>query len=251
MFGCRGETYALFRSIALIINDFVNQNVLMKQIDDLLNTMGRRGFYCSKLITIFWEQSPRLTYQSKYTSLYFALPFVTLFMWLDFQPLNVTNQANPIESCSEFTFQSNGQNANLSLPKFDPALGTLRSVEIMTESMIVADVTEKEVKGSNYALVLSVDLSAQLPNQAKKVHQSSSRFNKSTRDEALQKSGFSETFKDAKQSTEVITTDLDAFVGTGNLDIPLSVDGLINFKDEVSSITSHLKTKVCIKYNYE
>lgn len=223
----------------------------MKQIYDLLYTKSSKGSYCPKLITMFWEQSPRLNYQSKYTLLYFAWPLVTLFMWLDFQPLNLSKQVSPVESCSEFTFQSNGQNASLSLPKFNSSLGTLRSVEIMTESMIMADVEEKVVKGSNYALMLSVDLSAQLPNQAKKVHQSSSRFYKSTRDEAIQKSGFRETFKDAKQSTEVITTGLDAFVGTGNLDIPLSVEGLINFKDEVSSITSNLKTKICIKYTYE
>lgn len=223
----------------------------MKQIYDLLLSKSTRGFYCSKKITTFWEQSNCLYKSSSYSLLFLSLPLATLLMGLNFQPFGVSNQSVLAESCNEFTFKSNDQNASLSLPKFNSALGTLRSVEIMTECMIMADVTEKEVKGSNYALVLSVDLSAQLPNQAKKVHQSSSRFNKSTRDENTQKSGFNESFKDAKQSTEVITDGLDAFTGAGNLDIPLSVAGLINFKDEVSSISSNLKAKICIKYNYE
>jgi len=240
-----------FASIVLIINGFVIKIVLMKQIYDLLLTKSIRGFFCLKNTTIFWEQSNRLMQASRYRLWYLSLPLVTLFMGFNITP-KVESNANVLaESCNEITFQSNDQVANLSLPKFDPTLGTLRSVEIMTECMIMADVSEREVKGSNYALVLSVDLSAQLPNQAKKVHQSSSRFNKSTRDEAMQKNGFSDTFKDAKQSSEVITTGLDAFTGTGNLDIPLSVAGLINFKDEVSSISSNLKAKICIKYNYE
>lgn len=223
----------------------------MKQIYDLLFTKGTREFVCPKNTTIFWEQTNRLMKPSRYRLWYLSLPLVTLFMGFNF----ISNQEPSFnvlaESCNEITFQSNDQVVNLSLPKFNPSLGTLRSVEIMTECMIMADVNEKEVKGSNYALVLSVDLAAQLPNQAKKVHQSSSRFNKSIRDEAIQKNGFSENFKDAKQSSEVITTGLGAFVGTGNLDIPLSVNGLINFKDEVSSISSNLKAKICIKYNYE
>lgn len=223
----------------------------MKQIYDLLLSKSTRGFYCSKKITTFWEQSNHLHKSSSYSLLFLSLPLVTLLIGLNFRPFGGANADSLAESCNEFTFKSNDQDASLSLPKFNPSLGTLRSVEIMTECMIMADVTEKEVKGSNYALVLSVDLSAQLPNQAKKVHQSSSRFNKSIRDEAMQKSGFNESFKDAKQSTEVITSGLDAFTGTGNLDIPLSVAGLINFKDEVSSISSNLKAKICIKYNYE
>lgn len=223
----------------------------MKQTYDMLLTKSIREFFCSKNKTIFWEQSNRLMQASRYRLWYLSFPLVTLFMGFNITP-KVGSNANVLaESCNEITFQSNDQVANLSLPKFDPTLGTLRSVEIMTECMIMADVSEKEVKGSNYTLVLSVDLSAQLPNQAKKVHQSSSRFNKSTRDEAMQKNGFSENFKDAKQNSEVITTGLDAFTGTGNLDIPLSVAGLINFKDGVSSISSNLKAKICIKYNYE
>lgn len=240
-----------FLSISLVINDFVIKIVLMKQIYDLLLTKSTRGFFCPKNTTMFWEQKNHLMKPSPFRLLYLSLPLITLFMGFEFIPNLESSSTVLAESCNEITFQSNDQVANLSLPKFDPTLGTLHRVEIMTECMIMADVSEKEVKGSNYALVLSVDLSAQLPNQAKKVHQSSSRFNKSTRDEAMQKNGFSENFKDAKQSSEVITTGLDAFTGTGNLDIPLSVAGLINFKDEVSSISSNLKAKICIKYHYE
>ncbi|MDX2067889.1 MAG: choice-of-anchor E domain-containing protein [Haliscomenobacter sp.] len=176
-------------------------------------------------------------------------------MWTDLVQKSVDTKANrfivPAETCNEVTFLNNSQTATLSLPKFDPNLGTLRSVEIMTECMIMADVAEKEVKGNNYALMLSVDLTAQLPNQTQKVHQSSAKFNKTVQDEGMQENGFSETFKDSKQSNELITKNLDAFTGSGNLTIPLSVSGLINFKDQVSTITSNLKAKVCIKYNYE
>lgn len=223
----------------------------MKKNDDLLLPKSGGEFYCSKNVTTFWWQSNHLSKPFRYSTLYLSFTLVTLLMGFNFRPIGLESPSSVAESCNEFIFRSNDQHVNLSLPKFDPALGTLRSVEIMTECMIMADVTEKEVKGSNYALVLSVDLSAQLPNQAAKVHQSSSRFNKSIRDEAIQKNGFNESFKDAKQSTEIITSGLDAFTGSGNLEIPLSVAGLINFKDEVSSISSNLKAKICIKYNYE
>lgn len=251
----RLERYVLFLSIVLVINDFVNQNVLMKRNYDLLLAGSRVLKYCPCVITKLWEVSRRNQKMPKHTLLYFALPLVTLFWWTEFAQNNVVTIANrtitTAESCNEVTFLNNSQSATLSLPKFDPTLGTLRSVEIMTECMIMADVAEKEVKGNNYALMLSVDLTAQLPNQAQKVHQSSAKFNKVVRDEGMQQNGFSETFKDAKQSTELITTNLENFRGSGNLNIPLSVNGLINFKDDVSTITSNLKAKICIKYNYE
>lgn len=227
----------------------------MKKNYDLLHAGSEALIYCLKAITKFWDNSPTIQKRPKYPLLYFALPLVTLFLWTDFVQNSVDTQAHrsiaTAETCNEVTFQNNSQTAALSLPKFDPNLGTLRSVEIMTECMVMADVAEKEVKGNNYALMLSVDLTAQLPNQTQKVHQSSAKFNKTVRDEGMQQNGFSETFKDAKQSTELITTNLDAFTGSGNLTIPLSVSGLINFKDEVSTITSNLKAKICIKYNYE
>ncbi len=227
----------------------------MKKNYDLLHAGSEGSKYCLKVITRLWGNSPRIQKKPKHTLLYFALPFVTLFLWTDFVQNSVDTKTNrsiaPAETCNEVTFQNNSQTANLSLPKFDPNLGTLRSVEIMTECMVMADVAEKEVKGTNYALLLSVDLTAQLPNQTQKVHQSSAKFNKTVRDEGMQQNGFSETFKDAKQSTELITTNLEAFTGNGNLAIPLSVSGLINFKDQVSTITSNLKAKICIKYNYE
>lgn len=227
----------------------------MKKNYDLLHIGSGVSKYCSNLITILWDVSRRNQKMSKHTSLYFALPLVTLFSWADFVQNNVVTKANhtitSAESCTEVTFLNNNQSATLSLPKFNPALGSLRSVEIMTECMIMADVAEKEVKGNHYALMLSVDLTAELPNQTQKVHQSSAKFNKTVRDEGMQQNGFSETFKDAKQSTELITTNLEAFTGSGNLAIPLSVSGLINFKDQVSTITSNLKAKICIKYNYE
>lgn len=227
----------------------------MKKNYDLLHAGSEALTYCLKAITKFWDNSPTIQKRPKYPLLYFALPLVTLFLWTDFVQNSVYTQAHrsiaTAETCNEVTFQNNSQTAALSLPKFDPNLGTLRSVEIMTECMVMADVAEKEVKGNNYALMLSVDLTAQLPNQTQKVHQSSAKFNKTVRDEGMQQNGFSETFKDAKQSTELITTNLDAFTGSGNLTIPLSVSGLINFKDEVSTITSNLKAKICIKYNYE
>lgn len=227
----------------------------MKKNYDLLRA-GREGaVYCLKTITMFWDDSPKIPKKTKHTMLFFALPLVTLFLWTDFLQTSVNTTANRsialAETCNEVTFQNNSQTAALSLPKFDPNLGTLRSVEIMTECMVMADVAEKEVKGNNYALMLSVDLMAQLPTQTQKVHHSSAKFNKTVRDEGMQQNGFSETFKDAKQSTELITTNLEAFTGSGNLTIPLSVSGLINFKDEVSSITSNLKAKICLKYNYE
>ena len=227
----------------------------MKKNYDLLHAGSEELEYCLKAITKLRDNSSTIQKKPKHTVLYFALPLVTLFLWTDFVQKSVDTKANrfiaPAETCNEVTFQNDSQTATLSLPKFDPNLGTLRSVEIMTECMVMADVAEKEVKGNNYALMLSVDLTAQLPNQTQKVHQSSAKFNKTVRDEGMQQNGFSETFKDAKQSTELITKNLDAFTGSGNLTIPLSVSGLINFKDQVSSITSNLKAKICIKYNYE
>ena len=227
----------------------------MKKNYDLLHAGSRVLVYCFKSITRLWDNSPRIQQKPKYALSYFALPLVTLFLWTDFVQNSVDTKANhtiaTAESCNEVTFLNNSQPGTLTLPKFDPALGTLRSVEIMTECMIMADVVEKEVKGNNYSLMLSVDLTAELPNQAQKVHQSSAKFNKTVRDEGMQQNGFSEKFKDAKQSTELITTNLAAFTGSGNLNIPLSVNGLINFKDNVSTITSNLKAKICIKYNYE
>lgn len=227
----------------------------MKKNYDLLHAGSEALIYFLKTITKFWDNSPTIQRKPKYSFFYFALPLVTLFLWTDFVHNSVDTKANrsiaPAETCNEVTFHNNSQTAALSLPKFDPNLGTLRSVEIMTECMVMADVAEKEVKGNNYALILSVDLTAELPDQTQKVHQSSAKFNKTVRDEGMQQNGFSETFKDAKQSTELITTNLDAFTGKGNLTIPLSVSGLINFKDEVSTITSNLKAKICIKYNYE
>ncbi|WP_373552247.1 choice-of-anchor E domain-containing protein [Haliscomenobacter sp.] len=227
----------------------------MKKNYDLLHTGSGMLKYCPKAITRLWENSPHHQKMPKGTLLYFALPLVTLFLWTDFVQNSVDTTANRIiatvESCNEVTFLNNSQPTTLSLPKFDPALGTLRSVEIMTECMIMADVAEKEVKGNNYALLLNVDLTAELPNQAPKVHQSSAKFSKTVRDEGMQQNGFTETFKDAKQNTELITTNLAAFTGSGNLNIPLSVNGLINFKDDVSTITSNLKAKICIKYNYD
>jgi hypothetical protein len=227
----------------------------MKKNYDLLHAGSEGPKYCLKAITRLWDDSPTIPKKPKHTLLYFALPLVTLFLWTDFVQNGVDTKANrsiaPTETCNEVTFQNNSQTATLSLPKFNPNLGVLRSVEIMTECMVMADVAEKEVQGNNYALMLNVDLTAQFPSQTQKVHQSSAKFNKTVRDEGMQQNGFSETFKDAKQSTELITTNLEAFTGSGNLTIPLSVSGLINFKDEVSTITSNLKAKICIKYNYE
>ena len=114
----------------------------------------------------------------------------------------------------------------------------------------MADVEEKNVQGNNYTLGFNIMLSSILPGQDKKTLGYQSQFRKAIRADT-NSSSFVADFSEIKKSTELITAHLAAFTGSGNVSVPLEVEGLVNFKNETSRISSNLKTKLCIKYLYD
>jgi hypothetical protein len=225
----------------------------MKKRYDWLSIESSKAAHCLEKITTFWELNfPPLHIQKPAVQLY-SLAFLTLFLhaYVPFGQNEQLHQSAGAESCAEHTFLSEGAPVGtISLPKFDPALGTLRSVEMTTECTVMADVEEKKVQGNNYSLGLSITLTTGLPNQNESVLHCQSQFRKALRADHTA-AGFTANFSETKKSTELITDQLAAFSGKGEVAIPLQVQGLINFRNETSRISSHLKTKLCIKYHYD
>lgn len=155
------------------------------------------------------------------------------------------------EVCAEQMIMINDQTFQLELPKFDPALGTLTKVEVITDCTMMGEVSETEVSGNEYQLLLNINLRNQLPGQAQTTGTISKNYRKKIKGTSIETSGFQEKFEETKQVNESITTNLNAFVGTGTVAIPLTVDGLVNYQDAKSKIASNLKVKVCLKYLYE
>jgi hypothetical protein len=224
----------------------------MKKNYDLLHIGSGALHYCLKKTTVHWDLRSRCSKEKKHSNPLFAVAFLTLFLWGN--PPIIQHQERPTiatESCAEFTFFSEGTTQGaINLPKFDPALGTLRGVELTTECTIMADVEEKAIQGNNYSLGFNIMLSTILPGQDKKTLGYQSQFRKAIRANT-DSSSFVADFSETKKSTELITDHLAAFTGNGNVSIPLEVGGLVNFKNETSRISSNLKTKLCIKYLYD
>jgi len=224
----------------------------MKTEYNLLRAGSRTLNYFFKKTTVNWDLRSRFSKKKKHSNSLFAVAFLTLFFWGN--PPTLKHQEPPTivtESCAEFTFFSKGSTQGaILLPKFDPALGTLRGVELTTECTIMADVEEKAIQGNNYSLGFNIMLSTILPGQDKKTLGYQSQFRRAIRANT-NSSSFAADFSETKKSTELITDHLAAFTGNGNVSIPLEVEGLVNFKNETSHISSNLKTKLCIKYLYD
>ncbi|WP_353482797.1 choice-of-anchor E domain-containing protein [Haliscomenobacter sp.] len=155
------------------------------------------------------------------------------------------------EVCNETMIKVNNETVQLELPKFDPNLGTLTKVEVTTDCTMMGEVGENEVTDSEYQLLLNINLRSQLPGQAHTIGTISKNYRKKIRETSIQASSFQEKFEAIKQVNEIITSNLNALVGSGNVAIPLIVDGLVNYQDAKSKISSNLKVKVCLKYIYE
>lgn len=225
----------------------------MKKHYDWLSPESRVATYCLKKITTFWEFTPFFAQKRKPTVQFYSLALLTTILLWENVPVfqNAQLPGSSSESCSEYTFLSSGSaQGTVSLPKFDPALGTLRSIEITTECTVMADVEQNNIQGNNYSLGLNIALTTGLPGREEKVLSYQSQFRRALKSNQ-NSSSFTADFTETKKSTELITDQLAAFTGKGDLSIPLKVEGLVNFKNETSRISSNLKTKLCIKYLYD
>lgn len=222
----------------------------MKKINDLLLSKSGKQMYCLKNTTMFWEQTNRFFPTPGSWLLCLSLPFVTLLIGLNSHPFEAASSNILVVSCNEFLFKNNDEPNRLSFPKFDPALGTLRGVEITTESTTIADVEEKNIRGNNYSLGLNITLTAGIPALGEKILRYQPQFRRTLRTENTA-SGLSTQFSETQKSTEIITENLTSYIGKGELSIPLKVEGLVNFKNGTSAISSHIKTKLCISYQYD
>ena len=145
----------------------------------------------------------------------------------------------------------NDQTIQLEVAKFDASLGKLVGVELLMDCTTMAEIEKAKVNGTDYQLALMIGLSVGLPNQVQKKFMAHGDYWKSAKDETIQKNGFKDTYEQMNNFKEVISENLDSFVGTGNLTLPLSANGLINFKNAESNLVSKLKVRACLNYIYE
>jgi hypothetical protein len=156
------------------------------------------------------------------------------------------------EACSsEQMISVNDQTIQLEVAKFDASLGKLVGVELLMDCTTMAEIEKAKVNGTDYQLALMIGLSVGLPNQVQKKFMAHGDYWKSAKDETIQKNGFKDTYEQMNNFKEVISENLDSFVGTGNLTLPLSANGLINFKNAESNLVSKLKVRACLNYIYE
>ena len=231
---------------------------MKNRYDSLLAGSARAG-YCLNLVRSLRKKnsSDRLMY---------FFPVFAISLLTSISPNNLlTNRSylqtsnswhNPAVLKSEFCSSEqmisvNNQTIQVELPKFDANLGKLVGVELSLDCATMADIEKMKVRGTEYQLALMIGLSVGLPNQVQKKFMAHGDYWKSAKDEAVQNSGFKDTFEQMNNFKEVITDNLAAFVGTGNHSLSLSADGLINFKNAESNLTSKLKIKACLNYIYE
>jgi hypothetical protein len=232
----------------------------MRNFYDLLPTGGRVGMPYIGVNTIpknkknnLYEQGfsfQKPGFSTKSTTAFIPMTFLAL-MFFSLPYFSSSHHLIVEEACAETILTANNQTVQLAVPKFDPALGNLVKVEVTTDCTLVGDVGEKSVSGSEYQLLLNINLNSEFPGQPASIGTISNAFHKSTKDVAMQSNGFQEKFESVKQSKTTITNNLSAFAGAGNFTVALTPDGLIDFKDAISTITSNLKVKVCCNYFFE
>lgn len=169
---------------------------------------------------------------------------------LDFYVTTVGDQSQ-MQVCTERIVTENGQTQSLELDPFNPALGTLSQVEVVTEGMIIAEVDNSLATGTEYMLMLNASLEYELPDGSMELLELSSKYSQRTTPEYLNQQGFqASTWGDMLEARKVISSPLNPFLGQGKVQIPVTAQDLINFQNATSSIDSDLKVKVCLNYSF-
>lgn len=153
--------------------------------------------------------------------------------------------------CTELQLTPAAPRSELRLPGFDPALGSLQAVTLRSESTLAAQVELRDPRHPDQRLLFSSGLTYRLPNgQAEELElRLDEQYSFRTAERAsagIQWHASQQT--DARVSVE---SGLEAFVGTGDLVVPVAAKRLIHFKGDGTRYYTDMTVRLCFEYDYE
>lgn len=164
---------------------------------------------------------------------------------------NAQYNTTEIQVCVEHTLLVSDETATLEIDQFNTALGTLTEVEVVVQGSLMANAWEDTANGTEYMLSLNSTLLYQLPGDTEKSMPVSNKTNQRTYNEYIAQQGFQVNGWNMIEARTTYSTQLNAFQGSGKLQIPIQAKDLVNFHDDASDITSSLKTNICVIYKYQ
>lgn len=190
--------------------------------------------------------------------------YKTMILFVFISPWLLSASAERIDYCDSIAEEYAGWSSNVSLPKFDPGLGTLKAVDITCEMNLSQEIMieNENPTPSNYTLILAGELKVGLPSS----DGLSISFNRST---AGNLSGYdgdtdyagSSGIKSVVQiPTETATTSIaeieDFLANAPNESIVLPVVVDASSKTETSArsntgVFSIAGAEVCVSYTYD
>lgn len=200
--------------------------------------------------TAFRKQTTILVATAKYNETVAHLRRLQLdaqgFYW------NAQFGTGEMEACSvETTLLLSDETATLEIDPFNTALGTLTEVEVVIEGTLMANAAESQATGSEFMLALNSTLNYQLPGDSEASLPVTNNHKQRTYNEFVAQEGFETSGWNTTLVRKTFSAQLNAFQGSGKIQIPIQAKDLVNFHNAESDITSALKTKVCIIYKYQ
>ena len=181
-----------------------------------------------------------------------------------FSPWLLSASAEQIDYCDFIPEMYAGWSSNVTLPKFDPEMGTLREVELSCEMNLSQEVMieNENPKPANFTLMLAGELTVGLPSSDSLYisFNRSTSGNLSQYDGVSDYSGSSGTKSITPIPTEAVTRSIDNIsdflAGTPGQSIVLPVVADVSSQTETSGrsnygVFSIAGAKVCVSYTYD
>lgn len=190
--------------------------------------------------------------------------YKTIILLVFVSPWLLSASAERIDYCDSIAEEYAGWSSNVTLPKFDPALGTLRAVDLSCEMNLSQEVMieNENPNPTNYTLILAGELMVGLPSS----DGLSIRFNQSTAGNLSEYDGNtdyagSSGIKSVIQiPTEAATTsiaDISDFLADASgesIVLPVVVDAISQTETSGrsnSGVFSIAGAEVCVSYTYD
>ena len=190
--------------------------------------------------------------------------YKTVILLVFVSPWLLSASAEQKEYCDSIAEEYAGWSSNVTLPKFDPELGTLKAVDLTCEMNLSQEIMieNENPKPANFTLMLSGQLTVELPSS----DGLSISFNQSTKGNLSEYDGVSDYAGSSgtKSVTEIPTEtatksieNIEEFIADSpgeSIVLPVVVDAQSQTKTSGrsnSGVLSKAGAKVCVSYTYD
>ncbi len=153
-----------------------------------------------------------------------------------------------LEQCLESGLKLNNWKDVLEIPKFDATLGKLMRVEIEIQATVKGTMQVLKPEFAGTQLKITSDIKLTLPNNTDITVQPSVELSAAAKDKKVP---ITEATSSERQQADY-KGNINDFIGTGKMRIPVSGSGLTIAKSKESPIqlTSYSGVRLCIRYHY-